>query len=66
MGTLHLNLCILSVEGDSQCVNHWVSDSCVPSWRLLDAVEEVVDLARNFNASFSHVRRSTIKTADAL
>lgn len=57
MGTLHLNLRILLVEGDSQWVNHWVSDSCMPSWRLLDVVEEVVELARNFNASFSHVRR---------
>lgn len=41
-----LNLCGLLVEGDSKCVLIWASSFCRPPWRLLDVVEEVLDLAK--------------------
>lgn len=54
------------MEGDSKCVICWASSTCKLPWKLLDVVEELVDLARNLSASFSHARQSANKVADAL
>lgn len=48
------------VESDSLCVLRWVLDSCRPPWRLMDAVEEILDLNRHLHASFSHIKRERL------
>lgn len=45
-------------EGDSWCANRWASRVTRPPWRLVDMVEEVIELASRINATFVHVLRS--------
>lgn len=60
-----LNLRSLLMEGGSRCVINWAFSSCKPPWRLLD-VEEVTDLARFLDVSFSLVACSANQVADTL
>lgn len=53
---LCFNLCGLLVVGDLLC--HY-SLGVWQVWRLADMVEEALDLARNLNGSFIHVKRVT-------
>lgn len=62
----HLGLCHTIVKDDSLCSIRGESQKCNPSWELSNAVEEVLDLARMFMASFYHVKRSANSMADSL
>lgn len=56
----------LMVESDSLCVLRWALDSCRPPWRLVDAVEEILDLNRHLRVFFlSHQKRVSLADSRA-
>lgn len=63
---LGLNLQGIFVEGDTLCVIHWAAGSCFALWTMTNIMEEVLDLARQLNASFHHVKQVANEVADDL
>lgn len=59
---IRVGLIMIQVEGNSLCVVRSISGRCKPTWLL---AEEVLKLARRLQASFSHIKRSANKVADA-
>ena len=51
----------LLVEGDSYCVIQWASQSSNPSWILADIIQEVVQLSRELNIAFHHIKDRLIR-----
>lgn len=45
---------------------HWAAGSCFALWTMTNIMEEVLDLARQLNASFHHVKQAANEVADDL
>ena len=56
----------LLIEGDSYCVIRWASRASNPAWNLANIIEEVIQLSRELNGSFQHIKRSAKQEANKL
>lgn len=61
-----LNLHPILVEGDSFCGIRWPNGSSKPPWGLANIKKEVVDLAKQLDATFIHVKQSFNSLANKL
>lgn len=50
------NLQRILMEGDALCTTIWVLGLCGAPWAMTNVVQEVVNLAKVLDASFSHVK----------
>ena len=56
----------LLVEGDYACTIQWASLYSSAPWYLADIIEEVNQLSKELNISFSYIRRSANDEVDKL
>ena len=55
---LKINPQLLLIEGDSLCAIKWSSQASTSPWYLVVIIEEVVEISKNLNFSFHHIKHS--------